>query len=122
MVKVLLVDDAPDVREMISDFLKMEGYQVVTASNGLEALQVLQKEKPEAAIVDIEMPEMNGLEFSKKVLSQNPNFPIVIISAYVEKYSMDYISKIGIKTILRKPINLNELAQSIRDLTNHKPH
>ncbi len=122
MVKVLLVDDAPDVREMISDFLKMEGYQVVTASNGLEALQVLEKEKPEAAIVDIEMPEMNGLEFSKKVLSQNPNFPIVIISAYVEKYSMDYISKIGIKTILRKPINLNELAQSIRDLTNHKPH
>ncbi|MHB2150553.1 response regulator [Calditrichota bacterium LG25] len=121
MVKVLVVDDAPDVREMISDFLQMEGYNVVTASNGLEALEVMEKENPQVAVVDIEMPRMNGLEFAKKVLNQNPDFPIVIISAYVEKYSMEYISKIGIKNILRKPIKLVELSKAIKELSNHKP-
>ncbi|APF20567.1 response regulator [Caldithrix abyssi] len=122
MVKVLVVDDAPDVREMISDFLQMEGYNVVTASNGLEALEVMEKENPQVAVVDIEMPRMNGLEFAKKVLNQNPDFPIVIISAYVEKYSMEYISKIGIKNILRKPIKLVELSKAIKELSNHKPN
>lgn len=120
MSKILLVDDEADIRAMISDFLQLEGYQVVTAANGLEALDSLKQEHPDAAIVDIEMPKMNGLEFARRVLAQSPNFPIIIISAYVEKYSMDYISQIGIKNILRKPINLLELASRIKELTNHK--
>ena len=120
MARILLVDDAPDVREMISDFLKLEGYEVVTAANGLEALQMMEQKNPDAAIVDIEMPEMNGLEFARRVLSKNPDFPMVIISAYVEKYSMEYISQIGVRNILRKPINLNELSRYIKQLTDHQ--
>lgn len=120
MTKILLVDDEADIRAMISDFLQLEGYQVVTAGNGLEALEFMKQEQPNAAIVDIEMPKMNGLEFARQVLAENPDFPIIIISAYVEKYSMDYITQIGIKNILRKPINLLELARHIKELTNHK--
>ncbi len=120
MNKVLLVDDEAGIREMITEFLTMEGYQVLPASNGLEALNLFKKEKPDVAVVDIEMPKMNGLEFSKQVLNLQPNFPIIIISAYVEKYSKEYISQIGLKHILKKPINLQDLAALIQKVIHHK--
>ncbi len=114
MKTVLVVDDIMSVREMLSDFLKMQGYKTYEAENGVVALEVLQKHSPDLAIVDIEMPEMNGLEFSRRVLEKNPDFPVIIISAYLEKYSVEYIRSLGIKTMLRKPINLTQLNEVIQ--------
>ncbi len=114
MKKILVIDDAPDVREMLSDFLIMEGYEVVTAGNGEEGLKIFQETEPVAAIVDIEMPKMNGLEFSKKALEIRPDFPILIISAYVEKYSISYIKQLGVRAILKKPIVLKHLADELK--------
>ncbi len=114
MKKILVIDDAPDVREMLSDFLIMEGYEVVTAGNGEEGLKIFQETEPVAAIVDIEMPKMNGLAFSKKALEIRPDFPILIISAYVEKYSISYIKQLGVRAILKKPIVLKDLADELK--------
>lgn len=114
MKSVLIVDDSAEVREMLKDFITMQGYKTETAENGARALEVLQKFKPDIAIVDIEMPEMNGLEFARRVLDSESRFPIIIISAYLEKYSLEYIRSLGIKSILRKPINLMQLHEEIQ--------
>ncbi len=114
MKTVLVVDDIMSVREMLSDFLKMQGYKTYEAENGVVALEVFENYSPDLAIVDIEMPEMNGLEFSRRVLEKNPDFPVIIISAYLEKYSVEYIRSLGIKTMLRKPINLTQLNDEIQ--------
>ncbi|NOX88146.1 MAG: response regulator [Calditrichaeota bacterium] len=116
MKKILVVDDAVEVREMLDDFFKLEGYSVIQAENGLQGLEIFKKEKPDAAIVDIEMPQMNGLEFAKKALEYDPDFPIIIVSAFVEKYSLDYINNLGVKVVLRKPIDLTKLAKEVKRL------
>ncbi len=114
MKSVLIVDDSAEVREMLNDFITMQGYKTETAENGARALEIVRKFKPDVAIVDIEMPEMNGLEFARRVLDSERRFPIIIISAYLEKYSLEYIRSLGIKSILRKPINLMQLHEEIQ--------
>ncbi len=113
MKTILIVDDVPEVREVLNEFLKMQGYRTLQAENGLVGLNILQTNKPDLAIVDIEMPQMNGLEFSRRILEKNPTFPIIIISAYLEKYSLDYIRNLSVKKIFKKPINLIDLKKEI---------
>lgn len=114
MKTILIVDDTPGVREMLNDFLKMQGFETLQAENGVEGLKIMEKHKPDLAIVDIEMPQMNGLEFARHVLEENPEFPIIIISAYLEKYSLDFIRKLGVDKIQKKPLDLIKLHQEIK--------
>jgi CheY-like chemotaxis protein len=118
MKTILIVDDEMDVREMLNDFLKLQGYKTIKAENGIEALKILEENIPDAAIVDIEMPKMNGLEFARRVLNSKIPLPIIIISAYLEKYSLDFIQSLGVKSILRKPLNLMELNKEIQRTLN----
>jgi len=96
MKKILIVDDQTEVREILSEFLSFKGYNVIEASNGKTALKEYQAHSPLAAIVDVEMPVMNGLQFSKRVLAENKDFPIIIVTAFVEKYSMKDFDDIGV--------------------------
>lgn len=109
MKKILIVDDEPDVREVVGDFLAFHGFKVVQAGNGQKALDMFQKEQPDAAVVDIEMPVMNGIAFSKEVLAQNQQFPIIIITAFLKRYSREDFDKIGVRDVLTKPLDLNTL-------------
>lgn len=113
MNKILIVDDQNEVREFLSDFFLLKGFEVVEAVNGLKALEVFKKERPNIAIVDVEMPVMDGLEFSKKALASHADFPIIIVTAFLEKYSQVDIKQIGVKNVLQKPIDLNVLFDEI---------
>lgn len=113
MKKILIVDDQSEVREFLSDFLTLKGFAVALASNGKEALDVFDSEHPDAAIVDVEMPVMNGLQFSKKILTLKQNFPILIITAFLKKYEENDFLDIGVHSVLQKPIDLNTLQENI---------
>jgi DNA-binding response OmpR family regulator len=114
MKRILIVDDQSDVREILSDFLTFKGFEVIQAENGELALKEYCDTKPDAAVVDVDMPIMNGLQFSRQVLQKNEHFPIIIISAYLENYSRDDINGIGVKAIMQKPLDLNDLYQNIQ--------
>ena len=113
MKKILVVDDQAEVREFLCDFLALKGYQVVQAANGQLALDVFEQEQPDAAIVDVEMPVMNGLQFSRCILERIAEFPILIITAFLKKYAQDEITGIGVRKVLPKPIDLNLLHHEI---------
>ena len=115
MMKILVVDDQQEVREIISEFLVLRGYKVAEAEDGLIALQRFQENKPDMAIVDVEMPVMNGLQFSRQVLQERPGFPIIMITAFIEKHTPQALESIGIRKILLKPLNLNDLQNAIRE-------
>ncbi len=114
MKRILIVDDQSDVREILSEFLSFKGYDVIQAENGELALQEYCNAKPDVAVVDVEMPKMNGLQFSQRVLEKNETFPIIIISAYLENYSRSDINSIGVKAVMQKPLDLNDLYNNIQ--------
>jgi len=79
---ILVVDDDPDIREVIKDRLESLGYEVSTASSGEECLNLLEKQNPQMILLDIEMPEMNGLEVLSEIRKREMNVSVLMISAY----------------------------------------
>jgi len=79
---ILVVDDDPDIREVIKDRLESLGYEVSTASSGEECLNLLEKQNPQMILLDIEMPAMNGLEVLSEIRKREMNVSVLMISAY----------------------------------------
>ncbi len=116
MKQILIVDDQPDVREILTDFLTYKGFSVIQAGDGKIALEKYALHQPDAAVVDVEMPVLNGLQFSRQVLAENKDFPIIIITAYLQKYSKDIFFSLGVRSVLQKPIDLNELNVKLQEI------
>jgi len=81
-VKILVVDDEAIMRESLRDWLSDVGHQVLTAGNGFQALEIIEKEKPGIVIADLVMPGMDGIELLKKAKETSPNIEVIIITAY----------------------------------------
>ena len=113
MKNILIIDDQQEVREIIREFLELRGYNVSEAEDGRVGLDFFQHTKPDLAIVDIEMPVMNGLQFSQSVLKQAPEFPIIMITAFIQKHTPKKLESLGVQTVLQKPLNLIDLEQAI---------
>lgn len=120
MYKILFVDDERNILEYLPfaiDWNSLGITQMYTASNAKEALRVVRKEKPDIAIVDVEMPEMDGLEFCREAQKIHPQIKFVILSAFDR---FDYARRalvIGVKDYLLKPVDEEELLKLMRDLT-----
>lgn len=113
--KILVVDDEKEIRNLIEIYLKNEGYTVLKASNGEEALEVLSKEEIQLMILDIMMPKMDGMEVCRRV-REHLNIPILMLSAKSE--DMDKIAGImtGADDYLTKPFNPLELSVRVKAL------
>jgi DNA-binding response OmpR family regulator len=101
----------------MADILRMEGFEVKIAANGLEGLAAVAEEKPTLVITDIVMPELDGFGFITKVRadSSNDNIPIIILSA-----AMKNENDIGAEMFLRKPCDVDCLIQSVNQLLAEK--
>ncbi len=109
--KLLIVDD----EELIIDSIKMilgDNFEIVSASNGLEAIEMYEKHKPDVVLMDVMMPRMNGIEATKKILEIDPTAKILAISAYTEKKGKEIIEA-GALDILPKPFKRSELRKFI---------
>ncbi|CAG7647546.1 response regulator transcription factor [Paenibacillus allorhizosphaerae] len=110
---VLLVDDEKEIIDLLEIYLKNEGYRLLRASNGLEALSVLQKENVDLIVLDIMMPKMDGIEACMKIREQK-NMPIIMLSA--KSQDMDKILGLssGADDYVSKPFNPLELIARIK--------
>lgn len=84
MKKILLVDDEANIRFIYSEELKDEGYDIIAASNGEEGLCRFENESPDLVILDIHMPDMNGIDVLRRMKTQNPSIPVILSSAFPE--------------------------------------
>lgn len=89
MKKILVADDEMAIRLLYSEELKEEGYEVYMASNGREALEVVEKIPLDLVILDIKMPEMDGIEALRQIKEKRPDLPVVLSTAYGE-YRQDF--------------------------------
>ncbi|HET8540984.1 MAG TPA: response regulator [Anaeromyxobacter sp.] len=110
MVTVLVVDDERDIREAVSEALKDEGYEVVDATDGAEALRQLRAHHPDIVLLDLMMPGMNGWEFCA-ARSHDPEFstiPVIVLSA------LGRVSGLDAAAFLQKPFELDALVSTVR--------
>lgn len=112
--KVLLVEDEEALRVLYRDELKAEGYEVLTARNGKEAIQQLEKAKPDLVVLDIVMPVMNGMEALGRILGKNGKIPVILHTSY-SHYKENFMSWAA-DAFVMKSSDLTELKEKIREL------
>jgi chemosensory pili system protein ChpA (sensor histidine kinase/response regulator) len=114
---IMVVDDSLTVRKITSRMLTRAGYQVVTATDGVDALEQLEEFTPDVMLLDIEMPRMDGFALAKE-LRRSPNtknMPIIMITSRTADKHRDYAMQLGVNTYLGKPYQEDELLQNIAD-------
>lgn len=107
--RVLIVDDNQDIHWILSNVLKQGGYTSLSAVNGKEALEQMEKSRPHAVILDIKMPEMDGLDLLKEVKKRGLNIPIIILTAYGDIDGAVEAVKLGACDYLTKPFENQEV-------------
>jgi len=112
--KVLVVEDEEGLRLLYEEELKSEGYEVLTARNGREAIQQLEAVKPDLIILDIVMPVMDGMEALGKIVGRERKIPIILNSSY-PGYREDFMTWAA-DAYITKSINLGELKDKVREL------
>ena len=117
-IKILLVDDEPDILEIVSYNLKNEGYTIFTAKNGVEAVEIAKKTIPHLIILDIMMPEMDGIEACEKIRATKGLEQVLItfFTARNEDYSQVAGFEVGADDYITKPIKPKVLVSKIRAL------
>jgi len=113
MARVLVVDDEPDSVELLQEFLTSKGYEVVTASDGEEALRKVKEERPHLVLLDVRMPGMNGLDVLRKVRHFDQEVGVIMVTAVNEEDTGREALKLGAFDYIVKPLNLEYLERSL---------
>jgi|DewCreStandDraft_1066081.scaffolds.fasta_scaffold01503_6 CheY-like chemotaxis protein len=115
---VLVVDDEPDIRRLVSDALRLEGYRVRTAGDGQEALQRVAEERPDLILLDLAMPAMDGTQFCH-LLARAPastahggRIPVILLSA--DRRLHEQAEELGAADYLTKPFDLDDLLAAVQ--------
>ena len=115
---IMVVDDSLTVRKITSRLLEREGYRVVTAKDGLEALEQLRETLPAVMLVDIEMPRMDGFDLTRNVRgdARTRDIPIIIISSRTAEKHRSQAAALGVNAFLGKPFQESELLEQIDEI------
>ena len=115
---VMVIDDSLTVRKITSRLLTREGFEIITAKDGLDALQVIGENVPDVILLDIEMPRMDGFEFTKtmKAEPKNAHIPIIMITSRTAEKHRNRAAELGVDLYLGKPYQEDELLRNLRDM------
>jgi CheY-like chemotaxis protein len=118
MPKILIAEDEPDIRELVAFTLRFAGYEVVTASNGEEAVQVAGAEMPDLALMDVRMPRMTGYDACRamKASPDLKDIPVVFLSAKGQEAEIAAGMQAGAEEYLLKPFAPDQLAERVRQI------
>jgi len=108
---ILIVDDEPACLELLSYFLREDGYEVREARDGAEAIELIDKSRFDLVLSDVRMPRLDGVALAKHILSTTPTIPIVMMTAVPSELTANLIYDVP---CLRKPFLLNELLSNVQ--------
>src|SRR2546428_13577463 len=114
--RVLVVTDKPEVHQMVAEFLGGEGFEVIEAINGLEALWHVKGQRPDAVVLDLRTPRLGGLEALRRVLILDPGLKVVVMTVHPEDIPGQAAS-LGAAAVLAAPFELRELLNAPRSET-----
>ena len=119
-MKILVVDDEPAQRELVSGFLARHGFEVTTARDGAEALERFRREPVDLILTDQKMPGLSGLELTQAARAVNPEVAVVVMTAYGTIEHAVAAIKAGATDYLTKPLNLDELLHRLGQVRDHQ--
>ncbi|WP_303803924.1 response regulator transcription factor [Ruminococcus flavefaciens] len=120
MPKILIVDDEPNIVTLISRYVQREGYDIVTASDGREAIDKCQKEDFDVIIMDVMMPDTDGFTACKKI-KEFKDIPVIMLSARGTEFDKLFGFEVGIDDYVTKPFSPMELMARIKVVISRKP-
>ena len=115
---ILVVDDEIDTLQLLRVMLEMDGFEIFEAFNGLEAIESVKKNRPDAVLMDVMMPRMDGLEACRILRAQpeTATLPIIIVSAKTQVEAVKEGLDAGATRYLKKPISRSNLIETIREV------
>lgn len=111
---ILVVDDEPQITRVVRGYLEKAGYQVVTAHDGEEALYRTRREKPDLVVLDIQMPKVDGLAFTRRIRAEQSSLPIIMLTARVEETDRVVGLELGADDYVTKPFSPRELVARVK--------
>ena len=113
MTRILIVDDEAKIREVVKEYATLNGYEVLEASNGLEALDMIESTVIDLVILDIMMPTLDGYEVCKRIKAKT-NIPVIMLSARTEEYDKLFGFELGVDDYVVKPFSPKELMARVK--------
>ena len=120
---IVVADDDPDIVMLVSGLLAKNGFEVARATNGTDALELVRTRHPDLAVLDISMPNLDGLEVLRFVRSdpETAKLPVILLSARAQEADVKNGYAIGASKYMRKPFSPRELVAAVRDLLPDQP-
>jgi CheY-like chemotaxis protein len=115
MPNILVVDDHEEIREALSEILEEEGHDISQAVDGLDALEAINKSRPDVVLLDIAMPGMDGLETLQRIKSQPQlaNIPVIMVTAQGDRQNMVKAVQLGVRDYVTKPWEPGEVEMCV---------
>jgi len=117
---ILIVDDEPSILQSFEGLLTDEGFEVVTASNGYEALKIIEQDPPDIVLLDIWMPGIDGLETLKEIRATNPHIPVIMVTGHGTIETAVNATKIGAFDFIEKPLSIDKVIVEINNALNFR--
>jgi two-component system, OmpR family, response regulator len=114
-MKILIVDDDITFLETIKQRLELRGIEVLAATSGKQALEILNRETADAVILDVSMPEMNGLETLREIRAKDSSLPVLMLTGHASLRTAEEGIAMGATDYLCKPFPMDDLVEQIRE-------
>ena len=118
--KVLLVDDEKDFIETLSERMETRGMNVSSTVSPKEALDIVDKESFDAVVLDLKMPEMDGLEVLKRIKEKNPDIQVILLTGHATVQKGIEAMKLGAMDLIEKPVDISTLTEKIKNAHTQK--
>src|SRR5580765_2140938 len=118
MAKILVIDDDQGIRRLLDSLLRRKGYDVVLAENGLKGLELFRREHPDVIVLDLKMPEMDGLTVLRQIRSVDLKQPVIIFTGAGTPETEQQIRALRVTEIVEKDVSLDRLEDSLKRLLN----
>lgn len=115
MARLLVVDDEVDVREFVANFFRRRSVEVTTASRGKEALEIIEKQRPDLVLLDIRMPEMDGIEILTEIRKRDEKIKVIMVTGRdpEEERACERCRELGALDYIHKPLELDALEKKV---------
>lgn len=113
MPRILVVDDEQDIRDFAKSFFEKRNIKVLTASGGVEALDIIDKQKPDLVLLDVHMEEMSGVEVLKELRQNKNDIKVIMVTGVEEEAIVNEANSWGIRGYIHKPLVLEELEKIV---------